>query len=85
MPFPTVWLYAGQVNWISAQKGDAKKAGILAAVAKLPTLLKKLEAAAIAAVGSKGKEEVMLKRIALLTVPGSRFDARRHNRSTTVQ
>lgn len=49
---------SGQVTWIQGQKGDAKKAGILAAVAKVPTLLKKLEAAAHAAVGSKGKEEV---------------------------
>ena len=52
---------AGQVTWISGQKGDAKRAGILAAVAKLPTLLKKLEAAAIAAVGAKGKEEVKVE------------------------
>lgn len=73
VPFTTVWICAGQVTWISGQKGDGKKAGILAAVAKLPTLLKKLEAAATAAVGSKGKEEVNLKHIPhyLVMVPGS--------------
>lgn len=43
----------GQVSWIQAQKGDAKKAGILAAVAKVPTLLKKLQASADAAVSPR--------------------------------
>lgn len=38
------------MSWIQAQKGEAKKAGILAAVAKVPTLLKKLQASADAAV-----------------------------------
>lgn len=63
VPYLERWygLCGGQVNWISGQKGDAKKAGILAAVAKLPTLLKKLEAAATAAVGPKGKEEVSVE------------------------
>lgn len=39
-----------QVAWIQAQRGEAKKAGILAAVAKVPTLLKRLQAASDAAV-----------------------------------
>ncbi|CBJ27024.1 conserved unknown protein [Ectocarpus siliculosus] len=44
-----------QVSWIQAQRGDAKKAGILAAVAKAPTLLKRLQAASNAAVvGTRG-------------------------------
>ncbi|CAM9544046.1 unnamed protein product [Ascophyllum nodosum] len=38
------------VTWIQGQKGDAKKAGILAAVAKVPTLLRKLQASANAAI-----------------------------------
>eukprot|EP00903_Cladosiphon_okamuranus_P005971 g5895.t1 len=47
-----------QVSWIQAQKGEAKKAGILAAVAKVPTLLKKLQASADAAVdaGARARE-----------------------------
>ena len=38
------------MTWIQGQKGDAKKAGILAAVAKVPTLLRKLQASANAAI-----------------------------------
>ena len=50
-----------QVSWIQAQKGEAKKAGILAAVAKVPTLLKKLQASADAAVDARDRAKAKEK------------------------
>lgn len=44
---------ARQISWIQSQKGEAKKAGVLPAVAKVPTLLKKLQASSNAAVVTK--------------------------------
>lgn len=41
------------MSWIQAQKADAKKAGVLPAVAKVPTLLKRLQASATAAVDNR--------------------------------
>lgn len=54
-----------QALWIQGQRGEAKKAGILAAVAKVPTLLKKLQAAADAAVDSKGKGKRQARTVVL--------------------
>lgn len=53
------------MSWIQSQKGDAKKAGILSAVVKVPTLLGKLHGAANVAVDPKARYEVYTDTISL--------------------